>query len=32
MNNENEKVGKFLQAINDYAKERRQKNLDEVRE
>ena len=32
MNNENEKVGKFLQAINDYAKEQRQKILDEVRE
>lgn len=32
MNNENEKVGKFLQAINDYAEEQRKKILGEVRE
>ena len=32
MNNENEKVGKFLQAINDYAEEQRKRILDEVRE
>ena len=32
MNNENEKVGKFLQAINDYAEEQRKKILDEVRQ
>jgi len=32
MDNENEKVGKFLQAINDYAEEQRKKILDEVRE
>ena len=32
MNNEDEKVGKFLQAINDYAEEQRKRILDEVRE
>ena len=32
MNNENEKVGKFLQAIYDYAEEQRKRILDEVRE